>query len=86
MARFIEELSKGLLLSEQIVERTLKYHNISIPKIRSFFRDPQAWKRRDEFYSMFRNENAADNWWERFMDNYFLDKYGLVLDKELPDD
>lgn len=86
MAAFVEEVAKGLLLELTTVKHTIKENNLSFRKLRSFFRDPQAWKRRDEFYSMFKRENTADIWWERFMDHYFLDKYGIVLDKELPDD
>ncbi len=59
-----------------------RVNKLNTQKLRKIIHDKQAWKRRAEFYSLFKYESHADTMWEAFMDNYYLDKYGIVLDKE----
>lgn len=86
MTVFEQELCTILDLTESHVRKIIKENKLNTVKLRNIFRDKQAWKRRDEFYSLFKYESHADTMWERFMDNYYLDKYGIVLDKELLND
>lgn len=79
----IKTISEILEQSESNVRKTLHNNKIKISTLRKIFTDKQAWKRRDEFYSLFKSEITADIWWEKFMDNYYLDEYGIVLDREL---
>lgn len=76
----IEEI---LGLHQSVVRKVLKDNGIKRCQIRSIFKDEHAWKRRDEFYSLFKTEHIADLWWENFMDNYYLEHHDIILDEEL---
>lgn len=75
-------LAEILGLHETVVRKVMKEHNIKPYQLRSIFKDKDAWKRRDEFYSLFKDEHIADLWWENFMDNYYLLHHDIILDEE----
>lgn len=79
----IKSLANLLDESESNVRHVLRTNHIKLSQLRNIFADRQAWKRRDEFYNLFESDQTADYWWECFMDNYYLEKYGIVLDTEL---
>lgn len=78
----IINLEEILNLHQSVVRKVLKDHNIKPYRLRSIFKDEHAWKRRDEFYSLFKDEHIADVWWENFMDNYYLLHHDIILDEE----
>lgn len=84
MSAYHQEIAKILGLSPLTVNRILRENKkLKFRNLRNLAKDPQAWKRRDEFYSWFKDEDTADHMWERFMDNYWLEHNTIILDSEM---
>lgn len=57
------------------IRRTLEKCKVDIKKLYDLVLEDNPFSKRSEFYSLFPKEKKADNFWIRFVDNYYSYEY-----------
>lgn len=59
----LDELSDIFYTDVKSMCETFKRNEVDVKKLYDLVKSPDLINRRDEFYSLFKNENTADSYW-----------------------
>lgn len=74
-----ESTTKATLITifhchQSVLNKVLRSNQINPKLFLEFLQSKDILKKRDEFYKLFKSEEVADTWWERFTDWYIANK------------